>query len=152
MRKLILFIAFLACVGSLFAADPTLGTWKLNLAKSKFPSSVTPSKEETVVVKDLGNGRFEMALSGVQANGDAVSMKLTHPQNGGLIEGLPATTTGILTVLSPGDVVTTFIQAGKQVRVHRNIVSKDGKRMTQTLKYRDDKGQPVEILEIWDRQ
>ena len=60
MRKLMLLLAVLGLVGTLLAADPLLGTWKLNAAKSKFSpillaleKDVAP-KETTMVIQNLG--------------------------------------------------------------------------------------------------
>lgn len=152
MRKLMLVIAIFGLVGSLFAVDPSVGTWKLNLAKSKYPSSVTPPKEQMLVKKELGPDQFEMVLTGVDATGNPISVKLTHSQKGGIVSGMQDGAMVILTVLAPGNVVTTFIESGKQVRVHHNTVSKNGKTMTQTSKYVDEKGQQTEVVEVWNRQ
>ena len=147
-----LVIAIFGLVGSLFAVDPSVGTWKLNLAKSKYPSSVTPPKEQMLVKKELGPDQFEMVLTGVDATGNPISVKLTHSQKGGIVSGMQDGAMVILTVLAPGNVVTTFIESGKQVRVHHNTVSKNGKTMTQTSKYVDEKGQQTEVVEVWNRQ
>jgi len=49
-RRALYSLAFLLLIGSLSGADPNVGTWKLNLAKSKYPPP--QPKEETAVVVD----------------------------------------------------------------------------------------------------
>jgi len=59
MKKVMLLVAVFGLVGSLWAADPLIGTWKLNVAKSKFSAdflafekAVAP-KESTLVIREL---------------------------------------------------------------------------------------------------
>ncbi len=155
MQKAMLLLAVFGLVGSLWAADPTAGTWKLNIAKSKFPPTEQAPKEQTLVKRELGADEFEVIITGVNADGTDLSVKYTHPQQGGVIKSESAAPEGpmiVTTVVGPGNVYTTFLQNGKQVRVHHNLVSKDGKTMTQTARYMDDKGQPVDVLMVWDKQ
>jgi hypothetical protein len=44
MRKAMLLLAVFGLAGSLWAADPIIGTWKLNIAKSKFMLSPRRNK------------------------------------------------------------------------------------------------------------
>ena len=72
MRGLHLVAAFCVCSVTLLAADnPFLGTWKLNLAKSKGTTG-TLSKEETVVFEsDGGVGACRNLRSGGHSDGAA---------------------------------------------------------------------------------
>ncbi len=153
MRRTILFLAVFGLVSSLWAADPTVGTWKLNIAKSKFAPTQQAPKEQTVVKRELGTDDFEVLITGINADGTDLSVKYTHPQQGGLVEGAaPGGPMLVVTVVAPGETITTFLQDGKQVQVHHNIVSKDGRTMTQTVNYMDDQGQSVNALMVWERQ
>lgn len=153
MRKILIYLAVIGLAGSLWAADPTVGTWKLNIAKSKFPPTEQAPKEQTVIKRELGTDDFEVLITGVNADGTDLSIKYTHPQQGGLIEGAaPQGPMLVMTVVDPGETITTFLQDGKQVQVHHNIVSKDGKTMTQTVSYMDDQGQPAITLMVWEKQ
>lgn len=147
----ILFV--LAVVTAAIAADPSAGTWKLNLGRSKFPSTVKPPQEQTVVKQEVGED-FEVAITGVQSDGKPFITKYVHPVQGGLMKNQNATegTILVVTVASPGDVYTTFLQNGKQVRVHHNTISSDGKMMTETQKYINRNGQPIDAVLIYDRQ
>jgi predicted ribosome quality control (RQC) complex YloA/Tae2 family protein len=54
MRKVMLLLAVFGLVSLAWAADPSEGTWKLNIAKSKFaPSTGAAVKEGTHVVREL---------------------------------------------------------------------------------------------------
>ena len=152
MRKAMLLAAVLGLAGALWSADPSVGTWKLNIAKSKFPPTEQAPREQTLVKRELGADQMELAITGVNADGSPLSMKMTHPPQGGLVSGLPEGLMVILTVVAPGETLTTFIQNGKQAQMHHNTVSKDGKTMTQRIRYIGDTGQSVDYVEVWDRQ
>ena len=54
MRKVMLFLIVFALAGSLWAADPIIGTWKLNISKSKFRSGQqVTAKARTDVYREI---------------------------------------------------------------------------------------------------
>jgi hypothetical protein len=55
MRKLLYPLAAFLLTSSLFAADPFLGTWKLNIAKSKYTGANPAPKDLTIVVETHGD-------------------------------------------------------------------------------------------------
>jgi hypothetical protein len=155
MRKAMLFLTVFGLVGSLWAADPMVGTWKLNLAKSKFaPGQQANVKEMTVVVREIGSD-LETAFSGNGADGSPISYKFTMPKQGGVLGSGQAPAEGtfvVITVIKPGDMYGTSLENGKQVQVTHTFVSEDGKTMNRMLKSMDDKGQSIEVMEVWDKQ
>jgi hypothetical protein len=156
MRKAMLLLAVLGLVGSLWAADPNVGTWKLNLAKSKLPPSAeAPPKEETQVVQEVGD-EMQVTVTGIRTDGSSISSKHSNPKNGGVVtyqQGAPpAAYSAIYTLIAPGDSYTTIMQDGKQIAVVHAVVSKDGKTNRWTITGMDAKGKPIEGLEIWDKQ
>ena len=64
MRRTMLLLGIFGLAGSLWAADPIIGTWKLNIEKSKFSSAkhpmldLTDPKEQTEVYRELDSGRI----------------------------------------------------------------------------------------------
>jgi hypothetical protein len=137
------------------AADTSVGTWKLNIAKSKMPPSAqAPVKEETMVKREVGD-LFEVTVKGSRTDGSIISSKFTYPKNGGAVTFQEGATTGVslvATMIAPGNVYVTFLQNGKQVEVIHAVVSKDGKANSWTTKGTDEKGKPYEALELWDKQ
>jgi len=152
MRKVMLFLMVFCLAGSLWAVDPTVGTWKLNIEESKFRPTVQAPKEQMIVKRELDADQFELVITGMNADGSPIATQMTHPQQGGLVSGLPEGAMVVLTVVAPGETLTTFLQDGKQVQLHRNTVSKDGKTMQQVIKGTDDQGKPYEETMIYDRQ
>ena len=65
MKRKTMLLALAMCVAGAttsFAADPQMGTWKLNEAKSKFSAGAT--KNSTVVYEAAGDKGQDQALRG----------------------------------------------------------------------------------------
>ena len=156
MRKLMLLIAVVGLAGSLWGVEPWVGTWKLNIAKSKFPPSAEAApREGTIVVRELGADEFELALTRTQTDGSHSSQRLTWPQKGGALKSQTAPSEGrssVVTMIEPGEWYTTALQNGKQVQLIHSVVSKDGKTMRLTVKGTDAQGKPSEQLAVFDKQ
>jgi len=152
MRKTMLFLALFAFAGSLVAADPSVGTWKLNLAKSTEPDV----KELTLVKQELSNGMFGLVETGVLKDGSKISEKFSHPQQGGVVASQSAKPAEgeltVVTIITPADFYVTTLQKGKQVQVQHVVVNKDGKSMRITTNGTDAKGKPFETVGVYDKQ
>jgi len=83
MRKALLLLAVLGLVGTLWGADPAVGTWKFNMTKSKpAPTTEAPVKEATVVIRETGTDQLEIAFTGKRTDGSAISAKYMRPKQG----------------------------------------------------------------------
>ena len=157
MRKALLFFAVLGLTGPMWAVDPIIGTWKLDVTKSEIPPSETAIKELTETYLEIEGDQIEFTRKGTQANGAAISSKWTWPRQGGMVKRLypsplPADRAYVQTVVEPGNWYVTVLQNGKQGGVRHKTFSKDGKIMTQIYKEMDAQGKPfVEVL-VFDRQ
>src|SRR4051794_5043844 len=85
VRKGMYFCAALALAGSLFGADPFVGRWKLDLAKTtttpQDPSAPQP-REVTLIAKAQGDNR-EIVVQGLNADGSPIKGGFTIPIHGG---------------------------------------------------------------------
>jgi hypothetical protein len=156
MRKTLFLLAVFALVTSLWAADPSVGTWKLNLAKSKLPPSTQAQpKEETQVVQEIED-EMQVTVTGIRTDGSPISDKHSAPKNGGMVtyqQGAPpAGVTIVYTLIAPGDSYVTVLQNGRQIAVVHAVVSKDGKTNRWTTRGIDENGKAYEGLTVWDRQ
>jgi hypothetical protein len=68
MRKAMLCLAAFAVAGSLWAADPFVGTWELNVAKSQASDRRLLHKSETIRIEARENGAI-FTFDGVDAEG-----------------------------------------------------------------------------------
>ena len=155
-RLLISMILFTIVIlpSTLWAADPIIGTWKLNVDKSKNLSS------QYVIVKieeyrEIEGGQIEAAIEGTITGGQPVSNKFIFPRQGGMVKYHRVIREGISdveTLIAPGEWIVTRMENGKQVSIRHKIVSKDGKTMSQKVREIDAKGQPFESLFVYEKQ
>jgi hypothetical protein len=137
------------------SADPRVGTWELNLAKSNFAGMPAP-KSETRTIEARGKGE-KISFKGVAADGSPIAFSITTNLDG---KPVPFVGTGVAggadtdapKRIDPYTVTSTATKAGKVVARSRYVVSKDGKVTTQTRKGTDAKGQPITQVLVWDRQ
>lgn len=132
-------------------SNPFVGTWKLNLAKSKDPGAFP--KEETLTVQVVG-GQRQVAIKGTATNGSPISFKYEVPDKGGL---------GKVLAGGPYDAVAgkridantrevSYMMRGKGVLQLRSAVSKDGNTMSLTVEGTDDQGRTFSGLAVFDKQ
>ena len=131
MRKLLtlllLSLAFVA--SSAFAADPILGTWTLNVAKSKFTSGPGPKAATRVYTESNGVYTLNQTITG--ADGKEVPFKVQYR------EGQDESVTGAngidsihATKVNANTWDFSLKSGGKEVgHVHRTV-SADGKVLT----------------------
>src|SRR5208283_2905213 len=80
VKKIALTLALcLAGVAVCYASDPNMGTWKLNEAKSKFPTGAT--KNTTVVYSSAGD-MTKVTTDGTDGNGKPVQSEWTGKFDG----------------------------------------------------------------------
>ena len=142
--------------GMLLAQEnPFVGTWKLNLVKSKFSDTPAP-KSETRTIEAQGHG-LKASFEGVAADGSTISWTFTSNLDG---KAEPVTGSGIPSGadmlatkrIDANTLATTYLRAGKVVRTSRTAVSKDGKVTTVTAKMTDASGKPMTVVSVWDKQ
>lgn len=156
MRKALLVLAFCGFAASLWAADPSVGTWKLNVAKSKFSANEPAPKEETMVVTEAGN-QLIVTQKGIRVDGSAISNKYAHSLKGGIVKGEDQSTPGkgityVITVIAPGNRYFAIVSNNEQAQLHHVLVSKDGKTTTLTSSGTDEKGNPIAAVLVFDKQ
>ena len=151
MRKTMLLLAVFALTGSLWAADPIIGTWKLNTAKSKDPGKKLTKKEKTAIVREFNVDQIEFIENGIKTDGTKYSTKAVFPKQGGAAIG-DKTGSSVLIFIGPGDWCFAALQNGKQVGIAHVVVSKDGKSAIETVRDTDAKGKVSEMLLVYEKQ
>jgi hypothetical protein len=133
-------------------SDPWLGTWKLNLAKSKYGPVPLP-KSLTVTIQEEGQNHKVTAV-GIDAEGKPISSVVTW-----IFDGMPHPVTGSsnFDAIAPTrvDAYTTIIsrtKAGKLVRASIDVVSRDGKTLTGTTAGIEANGRQFNIVNVYDKQ
>jgi hypothetical protein len=139
------------------AADPIVGTWRLNVAKSKFGGPFRPRKELAVVYQERA-GQLVGTVTGISEDGSPVLSKYTVPNSGGAVhfsQGAPAGGASVtLSLRREGSHTADWPVAigGKVIATMRDVVSSDGKTLTMTASGNDAQGEPYETFQVFERQ
>ena len=152
MRKvIILIVTMLFLPSTLWAADPIIGTWKLNIEKSKLQ---TIPKEQTETYRELADGRIELTYQNIEKDGSSTMVVGTYPIQGGLFKALKSDFpySFVQTRIAQDEWLVTYLIDGKQFITRHKKISKDGKTLVQTIKGIDNHGQPIDVLLILERQ
>jgi hypothetical protein len=152
MWRMIAVVSVLAIAQSVHAqGDPNVGTWKLNLTKSKYNAG-PPPKSATVVVAAAGQG-IKVSADNVLADG--TSRKISYTAN---YDGKDAPVMGtpdydMVAITRNGNTITgTRKKGGKQVQTFTTVVSADGKTRTTTATGTNAAGQKVDNVQVYDKQ
>ena len=141
----------LAALAVAFAADPNVGTWKLNEAKSKIaPGAV---KNLTVVYTVVGDN-FKCVVDGLDGAGKPSHNEWTGKFDGKdyPVVGDPTADTRSLKLVKPGHYELTNKKAGVTNVTGTVAFSADSKARTLTTNMTDAAGKKVTSIAIYDRQ
>jgi hypothetical protein len=148
---LILVTLFAGVTMCFAAANPTLGTWKLNEAKSKIGAGMP--KNLTVVYEAAGDD-IKGTIDGVDGMG-----KPTHNEWTGKFDGKDYPVTGDSTSdtraikqIDDHHFELTVKKGGKVTMTGKAVISADGKTRTVTVGGTDAMGKKVEGTSVYDKQ
>ncbi len=147
-----LFLVLIGAAEAVWAANPVLGTWKLDVAKSTYRPGSAPASETRV---------YEAAPEGVKvtiittdANGKSATIE--HPAN---FDGKDYPLTGsaradAISLKKIDDYRSEAIlkHASTIIGTAKRVVSKDGKTMTVSYQGLDGKGQRVDNVAVYVKQ
>jgi hypothetical protein len=143
----------LAISAGLWAADPLVGTWKLNLAKSKYGTRPAP-KSNTVEWTESG-GTFHYSAKGVGADGQPTLVEIPAFKFDGKeskITGTPLADTVAFTRTDPNTYSAVTKKAGKVVGNSKSVLAKDGKSITTVWNGADPEGKPQTWTTVIEKQ
>ncbi|MEO5720414.1 MAG: hypothetical protein ABIR71_02960 [Chthoniobacterales bacterium] len=155
MKTKITFIALLLSTAAvslcLAAADPFMGTWKLNESKSKIPSGA--SKLHTVVYAGSGD-KVTVTVDSIDPSGKAVHQTWSGKLDGKPypVKGDPSHDARAYTQADARTITFTVMKAGKEVGKGKVVLAADGKSRTVTQTLQDAKGKSVTQTAIYDKQ
>jgi hypothetical protein len=136
----------------LYAVDPLVGTWMLNLEKSKYPEGLAP-KEQTVIIQ-LQDDEHHVSISGMTASGKPISARYTAPVNGGEGKVQQSTTFDAVASKRISDTQRQLVysQGGKETTTINVMLSADKSSLRIIGKGKDSEGKPTEYVAVFDRQ
>ncbi len=137
-------------------SDPWVGTWKLNLAKSKFNPG-PPPKSNTLRIEPVAGGGQKHSFDGVNARGQTAHSERVTKVDGSEVPvqaALPAPTTvdtNIIRRIDGRSYEVVNKVDGKLTTTSRIVVSGDGKTMIQTTTGKNAQGVTVNNTVVWER-
>jgi hypothetical protein len=150
-------ITLLAVAGSSAVraqVNPLIGTWKLNLTKSKYDPGPLP-KSLTRTVEADGNG-VKYTFEGVAADGKPVAYSFSvqfdgkdNPVSGSMPSGADSISAKRI---DANHYVATLKKGGKEVGVSKVSVSKDGKVTTVDATATTASGAKEHDVQVYDKQ
>jgi hypothetical protein len=150
LQKFILGIA-ITVTGAL-AADNSLGTWKLNMEKSKFsPSAPVKSLTATREASDDG---VKVTTTGERADGTPINGSYTAKYDGKdyPVTGAPYDSIAIKQVNANTFTTVQKNSGTKYSTTTRAVISKDGKTMTVRVRGTGADGKPIRYTMVYDKQ
>ena len=149
---LVLFALALAGAPSALAADNWIGTWKLNVAKSKFKPGPAP-KSQTLKFESTADG-IKLTTDSVGADGKATQGGYTAKFDGTEtpFSGNPNADTASPKRVDGNHYVNTWRKDGKVTVTADVTISKDGKTLTVVQTGKDAKGQVMDTVEVFEKQ
>jgi hypothetical protein len=135
-------------------SNPFVGTWKMNIAKTKYSPGPAP-KSTTRTIEAQGSGE-KASNEGTAADGSHIAWSYTASYDG---KDNPISGTGpngadtmALKRINANTIEATTKKAGKVVATARLVVSKDGKVTTITVKGTDASAPAVNNTIVFDKQ
>jgi hypothetical protein len=158
MRKVYLARALAVCGVTLIsgalalAGDNWVGTWKLNLAKSKYSPGPAPKAQSL---------KFEATPDGIKLSSEVVNAEGQATKGGysSKFDGKEVAITGNANAdtaaprkINDNTYENTWKKAGKVTITIKGVVSADGKTLTITQSGTDAQGRPVSSTAVYEKQ
>ena len=149
-------VVCLALAGSMLADSTAfVGTWKLNLDKSKYPAGQAPKSLTRTVSADGDTLTYK--FEGAGADGAALTYGFASKLDGKDSEvtgtGMPYGADHIAIKQQNSHMTSATLKKGdKIVGTSTATVSHDGKTLTLTSKGTDANGKPTKSVSIYDKQ
>lgn len=154
VRSALAFALVLSALGvsAMAQSNSSVGTWKLDLAKSTYSPGPAP-RSSILKIEATGMG---VTSTVDQGQPDGTTLHITY---GGAYDGKPVPVTGSSTYnmvtrrrISPTTTEAVYLQGTKVVTTNTVVVSADGKTLTNTAKGVTPQGKPVNNVQVYHRQ
>lgn len=134
------------------AADNWIGTWKLNVAKSK--SSAAPLPKSLTLTFESTPAGTKLSSDGVTADGTAMKGWYTSKFDGKDVPwtGNPDADMAAPLRVDANTYTNTWKKGGKEVMKAKVVVSADGKTLTVIQTGKNAKGADVNSTSVYEKQ
>jgi hypothetical protein len=148
-------LAMTTTLAALDAADNSFGTWKVNIAASKYTPVPWPVKSLTLV-REAVPGGVKVTTTGERTDGTAINTSYTAIYDGTPTvvtgSGAPYDTVSIKEVDSNIFLYEAKNTTGKYQASGRIVISNEGKTMTMAATGTDADGNAMTLTLVYDKQ
>jgi hypothetical protein len=133
--------------------DPFVGTWRLNVAKSKY-SPGPPPKAQTSTYEAAGMG-YKVSVKGEPASGAMQEwsyMATLDGKDSPVTGNNPNADAIAVKRINATTLESVNKKGGKTTTTQRNVVAADGKTRTVTTTGTDGQGKPVNNTAVFEKQ
>ena len=155
-RMIALVVAMVVLSVGVWADDnPLIGKWKVNLAKTKYNVG-TPPKSQVITYDMVGEAlRLTAEIDNPQGHQtNSYTAKYDgkdYPFTSTARDAVKGQTVRLKRIDATTTQRTTYFN-GKQIGTVTEVVSKDGKTLTRTQKGINAQGQPIDNIQVLDKQ
>ena len=135
-----------------FAQDNWVGTWKVNLAKSKY--SPGPAPKSATIKFEPTQGSIKLTSDGVNGEGKPTHQEYISKFDGKDVpfKGNPDADTASPRRIDANSFENVWKKDGKPTITSKVVVSKDGKTLTNTQTGKDAGGHTVNSTIVYEKQ
>jgi len=154
MQFVVMFLFVFSAAAWAQGQDPFIGTWKTNIAKSKYDPGPPPKVPTTVKIEATPDGAVKTTVDGVDAQGNPTHEEYTAKYDGKdyPVKGSPNWDTVVIRRMDPRTRVTVNKKGGIVTRMIRGVVSPDGKTRTNAAIAIDAAGKSTHNVTVFDKQ
>jgi len=132
-------------------SDPFVGTWKLDVAKSKFDPGPAPQSQTRT-----WDASGKVSVEGINAAGKPMSYGYPIMNDGKDYPPMGAIPNKADTIstkkINPNTIEANFMRGGKHAESTKFEVSKDGKMLTIDAKGTNPDGSAFHNVTVWEKQ
>jgi hypothetical protein len=151
MKALALALAVMMVPQAAGGADPFVGTYKLNLAKSATTGGQLPAELRLTIAEDGGN--LTIATSGKTATGTPISADvLVVPKAGGTVKAPAGESNYVVSRSNATTIDVVARQNGKETGRVKLALSRDGKILTRSFTSTNAQGRPLTGTSVLERE
>ena len=136
------------------AADNTVGTWKLNIEKSKYTPEPMPVKS-LAINREASDGGVKVTATGEQADGTAINATYTAKYDGTEVQVTGNAPYDAITIKQVNANTLTDERkksGGSYKATGRTVISNGGKTMTTTTKGTNASGKEFTSTFVFEKQ
>jgi hypothetical protein len=142
----------LLSASTIWAADASIGTWKLNVAKSTFKPGPPPVAETRAYNAQPNGVKTTVKTTWADRLTTTVEYPANYDGKDYPVDGSRDVDVVVLTRIDDFTSAATLKHFGKEIGVARRVVSPDGKTMTISYKGINTRGDQVDNVAVYVKQ